>query len=627
MRNVFGAGGSLARVLDRYEAREEQAELADAVERALADGRHLLAEAGTGTGKSLAYLVPALASGRRVVVATATKALQEQLLTKDVPVAAAALRRDVKVAVLKGRQNYLCRNRLQGFALLGGSLFARPEDGRTFDAMRAWIDATETGDRAELELEPSASLWAELAVGSDRCLGRTCAHVGTCFSEAARERASHADLVIANHALYFADLGLRERRDGVGVLPEHDAVVFDEAHRLEETAATWLGGRVSGSGLHRLARDLDRACREASVPAPARALDRVERTAAGLFDEVCPGTGRTRLREPPVLSFRALAERLSELASALSGETDELDALAGRALGAMLDVQACLDPGELDRVVWAEPDAVAWAPVDVSRPLRERLWDDGPTAILVSATLGTGDDFAFVRDRLGLRGAAELRVGSPFRFEEQALLYLPQGLPDPRSEGALEVVAEEAAALCALSSGRALVLTSSYRALDAIADRLRGRLPYDVLVQGDAPRERLLERFAREVDTVLVATATFWQGVDVPGQALSLLVIDKLPFPSPGDPLVEARCERLAAEGGDWFSDYSLPAAVLQLRQGFGRLIRTHADRGVVAILDPRLRTRPYGRTFVEALPPCRVVSERAAVAGFLSGEVTAAAW
>ena len=627
VRHVFGVGGSLAQVLDRYEAREEQAELADAVSRALAEGTHLLAEAGTGTGKSLAYLVPALASGRRVVVATATKALQEQLLTKDVPLAAAALGREVNVAVLKGRQNYLCRNRLQGFALLGGSLFARPEDGRAFEAMRDWIDSTETGDRAELEVEPSAGLWLELAVGSDRCLGRTCPHVGTCFSEAARERASHADLVIANHALYFADLGLRERRDGAGVLPEHDSVVFDEAHRLEETAATWLGGRVSGAGLHRLARDVDRACREASVPTPARALDRVERAAGELFDAVCPGTGRVRLRQPPVLVFRALAERLAELGSALSGENDELDALAARAAGGVADVQACLDPGELERVVWSEPDAVAWAPVDVSRPLRERLWDAGPTAILVSATLGTGDDFGFVRDRLGLRGATELRMGSPFRFEEQALLYLPDGLPDPRSEGALELVAEEAAALCALSRGRALVLTSSYRALDVIASRLRGRLPHEVLVQGDAPRERLLERFGHDVDSVLVATATFWQGVDVPGEALTLLVIDKLPFPAPGDPLVEARCERISAEGGDWFGDYSLPAAVLQLRQGFGRLIRTHRDRGVVAILDPRVRTRPYGRTFLEALPPCRVVTERASVESFLSGEMAAAAW
>jgi ATP-dependent DNA helicase DinG len=629
MQNVFGSGGTLADVLDACEMREEQAELAGAVTTALAEGRHLLAEAGTGTGKSLAYLVPALDCGRRVVVATATKALQEQLLMKDVPVAAAALGREVNVAVLKGRQNYLCRNRLQGFALLGGSLFARPEDGRVFEAMRPWIDSTETGDRAELELEPSAGLWSELAVGSDRCLGRTCLHLGTCFSERARERASHADLVIVNHALYFADLGLRERRDGMGVLPQHDAVVFDEAHRLEETAATWLGGRVSAAGLHRLARDIDTACREAGLPSPARALDRVERAGGDLFDAVCPASGRTRLRlrRPPVLECQTLAERLMELAAALGGQNDELDALAARALGGVADVRACADPGELERVVWAEPGAVVWAPVDVSRPLRERLWDDGPTAVLVSATLGTGEDFAFVRDRLGLRGAAELRVGSPFRFDEQALLYLPEDMPDPRAEGALERVAEEAAALCAVSSGRALVLTSSYRALDAIAARLRGRLPFDVLVQGDAPRERLLERFSRNVDSVLVATATFWQGVDVPGEALSLLVIDKLPFPAPGDPLVEARCERVAAEGGDWFSDYSLPAAVLQLRQGFGRLIRTHRDRGVVAILDPRLRTRPYGRTFLESLPSCRVASERREVATFLAGEVPAAAW
>jgi ATP-dependent DNA helicase DinG len=238
--------------------------------------------------------------------------------------------------------------------------------------------------------------------------------------------------------------------------------------------------------------------------------------------------------------------------------------------------------------------------------------------VLVSATLGTGDDFAFVRDRIGLRGAAELRVGSPFRFEEQALLYIPDQMPDPRADGAIERVADETAELCAASAGRALVLTSSWRALHVIADRLRGRMPFELLVQGGAPRERLLERFAEDVDSVLVATATFWQGVDVPGEALSLLVIEKLPFASPGDPLVEARCERIGAEGGDWFAAYSLPSAVLQLRQGFGRLIRSHRDRGAVAILDPRVRTRPYGRVFLESLPPCPIVSERPAVAEFL---------
>jgi ATP-dependent DNA helicase DinG len=614
---VFAPGGALAAVLPGYESRPEQAELASAVADAIDVGRHLLAEAGTGTGKSLAYLIPALESGRRVVVSTATKALQEQLLTKDVPLAAAALGREVKVAVLKGRQNYLCRKSLQAFELLGGALLPRAEDSAAFEALRPWIDSTETGDRAELEVEPSETLWAELAVGSERCLGRRCPLVGSCFSEAARSWAAQADLVIANHALYFADLGLRELLDGPGVLPEHDVVVFDEAHRLEEAAATWLGGRVSGGQLARLARDVDRACREAALPAPGRALDRVERAALALLGAVAPATGRRRLRTLPARLADDLCARLADLSDALAGRGDELDQLARRALAAAQDVELCGDVDDLDRVSWAEPDAIAWAPVDVSGALRERLWDAGQTAILVSATLTAARDFGLVRDRLGLRGAQELAVDSPFDYAEQALLYLPRGLPDPRSSAALERAAEEVAALCRISGGRALVLTSSYRALDEIARLVRPAIPYEVLVQGEAPRERLLERFRREVASVLIATATFWQGVDVPGESLSLLVIDKLPFAAPGDPLVEARCERIAEQGGDWFADYSLPSAVLQLRQGFGRLIRTHADRGVVAILDPRLRTRGYGRAFLESLPPCPVVSDRAAVARF----------
>jgi len=610
----------LADVLPRYEPRPQQAELAAAVAAALRGGRSLVAEAGTGTGKSLAYLIPALESGLRIVVATATKALQQQLLGNDVPLAAAALGREVDVAVLKGRQNYLCRKTLHGFELLGSELFARAEEASAFRAMQPWLDSTETGDRAELDLEPPAAVWAEISVGADGCLGRRCPFTGTCFSEAARARAAEADLVIANHALYFADLALRERADGTGVLPEHDAIVFDEAHRLEESAAAWLGGRVSGAALRRLLRDVDRACREAAVPVPARQLDRAERAGLRLLAAVAPEAGRRRLREPPPAHAPPFSARLAELAAALTGGRDELDALAKRALAMSADVGVFAEPSE-NQVVWAEPDAVAWAPIDVAGELRERLWDGGPTAILVSATLGAGDGFGFVRGRLGLRAADELSVGSPFDFESQALLYLPPGLPDPRERDALERVAEEAAALCRISGGRALVLTSSYRALDEVAARLRGRIPYEILVQGEAPRERLLERFRREVASVLVATATFWQGVDVPGESLSLLVIDKLPFAAPGDPLVEARCERIAESGGDWFREYALPSAVLQLRQGFGRLIRAHGDRGVVAILDPRVRTRGYGRAFLAALPRCRVVADREAVADFFASE------
>jgi len=618
MDDVFGPGGSLARALPGYEPRREQAALAAAVERALASGQHLVAEAGTGVGKSLAYLVPALASGQRVVVATATKALQEQLLRFDVPVAAAVTGRPVTAEVLKGRQNYLCRRQLQGFQ---PELDVDGPDGAAWASMQRWLADTTTGDRAELELEPSAALWAELAVGADRCSGRRCAFVGTCFAEGARARAAEADLVIVNHALYFADVA-----SGGGVLPEHDAVVFDEAHRLEESAAGWLGGRVSRPGLRRLALDVERAARESQSSPPTRQLERVVRAGERLLEPLAPPGGRRRVRETPVEAALVLSDALGELADALQGAGEEHDALARRSLGLAAQVEATLDADDQGRVVWAEPDALVWAPVDVAQELGERLWDDGPTAVLVSATLAAGDDAGFVRRRLGLDRAREAIVGSPYDFRVQALLYVPRALPDPRADAFLERAADEIVSLLALSEGRALVLTSSYRALDAYRERIRGRVPYDVLVQGDAPRERLLERFRDDVGSVLLATSTFWQGVDVPGESLSLLVIDKLPFSAPGDPLHEARCEAVARDGGDWFHEYALPVAVLQLRQGFGRLIRGHGDRGVVAILDPRLRSRGYGQAFLEALPGCPLVDDRGAVAEFFGERVAASA-
>jgi ATP-dependent DNA helicase DinG len=618
MDDVFGVGGALAAALPEYEPRAEQAALAASVDRALATGEHLVAEAGTGVGKSLAYLVPALSSGQRVVVATATKALQEQLLRKDVPVAAAVVGRPVAVELLKGRANYLCRRQLQGFQPF---LLAEGRVGAAWEAMQGWLDETEVGDRAELELEPPEALWAELSVGPDRCSGRRCPFVSACFAEGARERAAHADLVIVNHALYFAHVA-----SGGGVLPEHDAVVFDEAHRLEESAASWLGGRVGRPALRRLAADVERACRDAQKPHPARQLDRIERAGERLLRSVAPPTGRRRLREMPPEAALVLIDALTDLADVLHGVNEDLDVLSRRALGQAAEVESCLEAGGGERVVWAEPDAVAWAPVDVSAALQERLWDEGPTAILVSATLTTGEDARFVRARLGLADAREAVVGSPYDFREQALLYLPRSMPDPRSDGFTERAAEEVVSLLRLSEGRALVLTSSYRALDAYREHVRGRVPYDVLVQGEAPRERLLERFRDEVGSVLLATSTFWQGVDVPGESLSLLVIDKLPFSAPGDPLHEARCEAVERAGGDWFRDYALPTAMLQLRQGFGRLIRGHADRGVVAILDPRLRTRPYGRAFLAALPRCPIVEDPVAVAAFFGDRVAVSA-
>jgi ATP-dependent DNA helicase DinG len=623
--DFFGPSGRLAAVLPGFEPRGGQAGLAQAVADALEGDEHLLAEAGTGTGKSLAYLVPALVSGKRVVVATATKALQEQLLTKDVPAAAAALGRNVRVAVLKGRQNYLCRKSLAGVDQLGG-LFRTPEDATAYERLGEWIESTETGDRAELSFEPSPTLWAELSVGADRCAGRRCPFIGSCYAEAARGRAAEAGLVIANHALYFADLALRRRTDGAGVLPEHDAVVFDEAHRLEEAAAAWFGGRISLGRLRQLARDVERHCREEETRPPTRALDDLDRAGTELIAAFDPSSGRRRLTaadEDELEAYGgALGGALGRLADALAGAGEDADALARRALGVAADVEACLDLDDPDRVSWAEPGALAWAPVDVSEILREELWGVGPTAILVSATL----EAPFLRRRLGLDDARELVLPSPFDYREQALLYVPDRFPEPRAPGYYARLADEVVALCNLSRGRALVLTCSYRALDELVDRARPRLQFPVLVQGEAPRERLLERFREDVDSVLFATATFWQGVDVAGESLSLLVVDKLPFAAPGEPLVEARCERIAREGGDWFTDYAVPSAVLQLRQGFGRLIRGHGDEGVVAILDPRLRTRAYGRRFLEALPPALLVGDRDSVAGFFGAGARATA-
>ena len=405
------------------------------------------------------------------------------------PVAAAALGADVDVRVLKGRANYLCRRQLQGFQPF---LLPDGRDAGAWEAMQTFLDETETGDRAELEVEPSAALWAELSVGPDRCSGRRCPFVSACFAEAARERASHADLVIVNHALYFAHLA-----SGGGVLPEHDAVVFDEAHRLEESAASWLGGRVSRQGLRRLALDVERACREAERPLPARPLDRVERAGERLLRAVAPPSGRRRVARAARRGgarARRRAPRPRDSAARARGRSSTRCRVVPLATVAATSRPASR-PATLERVVWSEPDAVAWAPVDVADELRERLWDEGPTCVLVSATLTTGEDAGFVRRRLGLEQAREAVIGSPYDFREQALLYLPRTMPDPRGEGFAERCAEEIVSLLALSEGRALVLTSSYRALEAYRDHVRGRVPYDVLVQGEAPRERLLERF------------------------------------------------------------------------------------------------------------------------------------
>src|SRR4051812_29367060 len=434
--------------------------MAEAVAGVLRDGGHLVCEAGTGTGKSLAYLLPAAASGRRVVVSTATKALQGQLWEKDLPLAAQALGRPIRAELVKGRSNYLCR-------LLVSRVEARlvdDEHGAAFARRRSWLATTPTGDRAELDWLPPADVWAELAVGPDRCRGRRCALLGSCFSERVRQRAGRADIVLVNHALLFADLGLRLASDGqVGVLPEYDALVLDEAHALEDAAAGWLGARLASADLTRLARDVDRACESDGGARPHRALVDLDRHGDLLFASLPVAPGRLRLRQPaavlPTAAVVGLADALAAVESALGGAGEESDLVARQAARLAEALGRCLAADGTDDVLWCEPapggGRLCAAPIDVAPILREALWDGLHAAVLTSATLALDGDFGFVRGRLGLRGASELALATPFDHADQALLYVPREAPDPRAPGWERAVADRLVEVVQASRGRA----------------------------------------------------------------------------------------------------------------------------------------------------------------------------
>jgi ATP-dependent DNA helicase DinG len=652
--DVLGPSGRLARALPGFEYRHDQLEMAEAVERAIERRGYLVAEAGTGTGKTLAYLVPAVLSGRRVIVSTATKTLQEQIWTKDIPLLREQCGLDFQAAYLKGRGNYLCLERAEQFSR--APTFAAREEAALWPRIEEWAAHTQTGDRSEIDLPDQYLTWRDLSATSDNCLGRECKSYEACFVTRARATAALADVLLVNHHLFFADLAMRTSRAGVEILPDHDVVVFDEAHALEDVATEYFGLQVSSYRVEELVRDALRAvsdrpdlasmmkeatgelrrCGERlfqevadvlrgaggrpgqrALAAPARSVglsgraspyargkrpEAEEAARAGLSPELLEPAGRSLERLDGALS--ALRDQLADAPSTA------LSLIARRAGELRVELQAVTAMKEPSRIYFGEVRGrgvfLRAAPIDVAEELQTRLYRRTDTAVFTSATLAAQGRFDYFRRSVGLSPELEVeeaRYAGPFDYSRQAALVAPDGLPEPNHPDFTEAAARAIEALTEITGGRAFVLCTSNRNMLAF-HRASRALPYRILLQGERPKTRLLEEFRAE-PSVLFATSSFWEGVDVPGDALSLVIIDRLPFAPPGDPVTAARLRALEEHGQDGFSELSVPAAALALRQGFGRLVRRKTDRGLVAVLDRRLVTKGYGRAFLATLPRC----------------------
>jgi len=639
---VFAGDGPLARELPAYEPREGQRVMAAAVAGTLAAGGVLLAEAGTGTGKTLAYLVPAILSGKRVLVSTGTKNLQEQIYFKDLPILERALDVRFTATYMKGRANYLCLHRLQQATAQGTH--------EELERIAQWSAVTDTGDRAELaELPESSRTWSDVAATADTCLGSDCPQFQECFVTRMRQRAAASDLVIVNHHLLCADAAGRQSSYGE-VIPDCHYAVIDEAHQLEDVATQYFGIAVSNYRLDDLGRDIERVLNaglvtdeDGAIRRQVRSVDDHARAFFGGLQlaRASRGLANERLRVGPdwfgeiVTDGLALMSGLDALDGALQlaaagttspGAGEDVLSLARRA-GEVRDqlrfLMAATDP---HHVYFIETRGrgvfLRAAPIDVSAILQEVLFERMRATVLTSATLTVEGSFDYVRGRLGVpASAAEVSIPSEFDYRSQAVLYLPRRMPPPKAAEFGDAVARETIEILQRTRGRAFVLFTSYGGLRAVHERVARILPYPLFVQGDAPRSVLLQRFRDTPHAVLLATSSFWQGVDVAGEQLSCVIIDKLPFASPGDPITAARVEAIAAEGGDAFHEYQVPLAVLTMLQGLGRLIRHRDDRGVLAVLDPRLRTMAYGRRFLDSFPPAPIVHDLAEVTRFFDDE------
>ena len=635
MKDVFGPGGFLAKSMGSdYEYRPGQLEMAEAVHDAFETHHHAIVEAGTGTGKTLAYLIPALCSGRRVVISTATKSLQEQLYTKDIPFLQKHFAPSLKVAVMKGRANFLCIAKLHQMA--DQALLKGMEELDAFRQIKDWAKLTETGDRAELTFLPDDSeLWGRLDARRDTCTGQKCPSFNPCFVTGMHQRAKEADLIIVNHHLFFADLALKHDDFG-SILPEYSAVVFDEAHEIEDVASDYFGRQISNFRFEELARDADQTLRllRLGTPSLLRRTQRIRERCRAFFEAFPAREGRypfTRGERDAFIeqhreAYDALADSLKGMETefeALAQKPEELLRIARRSFELRQELSFLFESNEKNFVYWFERRNkgvfLAATPIDVSQILRERLFEKFDTVVLTSATLTVGGRFDFIRHRLGLDHAKDKTLPPEFEYGEQALFYMPRKMPDVRDAGFAGKAADEIVRLLEFSKGRAFCLFTSYAQMRDLYERVRTRVEYPLLLQGTAPKPVLLERFKNTPGAVLFATASFWQGVDVPGAQLSCVIVDRLPFAVPSDPVVAARVRALQEDGRNAFAEYQVPQAVLSLKQGFGRLIRAKTDRGILALLDNRIQRMAYGKIFMESLPRYGKTQELAEVARFLS--------
>jgi ATP-dependent DNA helicase DinG len=630
---IFGPGGLLESSHSGYEFRPSQLEMARIVEEAFQRHQHAVIEAGTGTGKTLAYLIPAIRSGRRVVVSTATKSLQEQLFQKDVPFLQKHFAPNLKAALMKGRTNFLCRQKVQqmeGQAVLNGM-----DEMDWFAQIRDWSKLTETGDRSELTFLPDNSeLWNRIDARSDLCGGQKCPEFQQCFITAMHQRAQEADLIIVNHHLFFADLAIRQDDFG-SILPEYSAVVFDEAHEIEDVASDYFGRQISSYRFEELARDTENMLRVLRIEAAPlrRHLTRVRERSRSFFETFPEREGRFPFGPTERQSFlernreaygelSAAIKRVEAELSALSPKPEEVITLARRASESRRELSFLLESEEKSYVYWYERRGrgvfLAATPIDVSEILREQLFERFDTVVLTSATVAVAGRFDYLKQRLGVLPAKEVVLPPEFDFREQALLYIPRAMPDVRQPSFSACAAEEIAKLLEISHGRAFCLFTSYAQMRDVYERVSSKVVFPLLLQGTAPRSILLDRFRSTANAVLFATSSFWQGVDVPGAQLSCVIIDKLPFAVPSDPIVAARVRALQDDGRNAFAEYQIPEAVLALKQGFGRLIRTKTDRGILSILDNRIQRMQYGKIFLESLPEYATTQDLAEVARFM---------